>query len=86
MRAHAGLAEYLWVSGKHEEAIQHYKDMLRLNPNDNQGIRDTLMPRLIEMGRDEDAETLFSEYSDDSMTYWMLGRWFDMSPQRGAMK
>ena len=43
MRARAGLAECLWVSSKHEEAIQHYKDMLRLNPNDNQGICDTLM-------------------------------------------
>ncbi len=48
MRARAGLAECLWADGKHDEAIEHYKDMLRLNPNDNQGIRDLLMPRLSE--------------------------------------
>jgi tetratricopeptide (TPR) repeat protein len=74
MRARAGLAECLWATGKHEEAIEHYKDMLRLNPNDNQGIRDLLMPRLIEMGRDEEAEVLFREYRDDGMTFWIYSR------------
>jgi tetratricopeptide (TPR) repeat protein len=74
MRARAGLAECSWATGKHDEAIQHYKDMLRLNPNDNQGIRDLLMPRLIEMGRDEEAETLFKEYHDDGMASWIYSR------------
>lgn len=74
MRARAGLAECLWTSGKHDEAIQHYKDMLRLNPNDNQGIRDLLMPRLIEMERDEEAEALFKEYHDDGMASWIYSR------------
>lgn len=74
MRARAGLAECLWASGKYEEAIQHYKDMLRLNPNDNQGIRDLLMPRLIEMKRDEEAEALFKEYYDDGMASWIYSR------------
>ncbi len=73
MRARAGLAECLWASGKHDEAIQHYKDMLRLNPNDNQGIRDLLMPRLIEMERDEEAEVLFKEYHD-GMASWIYSR------------
>jgi len=74
MRARAGLAECLWASGKHDEAIQHYKDMLRLNPNDNQGIRDLLMPRLIEMGRDKEAEALFEEYLDDGMASRIYSR------------
>ncbi|MGO8989407.1 MAG: BTAD domain-containing putative transcriptional regulator [bacterium] len=74
MRARAGLAECLWAAGKHEEAVEHYKDMLRLNPNDNQGIRDLLMPRLIEMGRDEEAEVLFSQYRDDGMAFWKYSR------------
>ena len=74
MRARVGLAECLWAAGKHDEAIQHYKDMLHLNPNDNQGIRDLLMPRLIEMGRDEEAEALFKEYHDDGMASWIYSR------------
>ena len=74
MRARAGLAECLWAAGKHNDAIQQYKDMLRLNPNDNQGIRDLLMPRLIEMGKDEEAEVLFKEYQDDGMASWAYSR------------
>ena len=42
MRARAGLAACLWQLGEREEAVAHYRDMLRLNPNDNQGIRYTL--------------------------------------------
>jgi tetratricopeptide (TPR) repeat protein len=74
MRARAALAGCLWASGKHDEAIEHYKDMLRLNPNDNQGIRDLLMPRLIEMKRDEEAEALYKEYHDDGMASWVYSR------------
>jgi tetratricopeptide (TPR) repeat protein len=74
MRARAGLAECLWDVGKREEAVEHYQDMLRLNPGDNQGIRDILMPRLIELGRDEDAEELFAHYNDDGSAFWMYSR------------
>jgi tetratricopeptide (TPR) repeat protein len=56
------------------EAIEHYWQMLRLNPNDNQGIRDLLMPCLIEMGRDEDAERLFKQYEEDRLASWRYSR------------
>jgi tetratricopeptide (TPR) repeat protein len=39
MRARAGLAATLDALGDVEAAIGHYRDMLRLNPGDNQGIR-----------------------------------------------
>lgn len=74
MRARAGLSECLWDTDRHEEAMEHYKDMLRLNPGDNQGIRYILMPRLIELGRDEDAEKLFAEYRDDGSAFWAYSR------------
>ncbi len=38
MRARAGLAATLDALGDVEAAIGHYRDMLRLNPGDNQGI------------------------------------------------
>ena len=42
MRARCGgIAQMLWASGRHEEAVAHYRDLLRLNPNDNQGVRST---------------------------------------------
>ncbi|HOG18195.1 MAG TPA: hypothetical protein PLB96_12715 [Syntrophales bacterium] len=74
MRARAGLAECLRWTGKLDKAVEHYWDMLRLNPNDNQGIRDLLMPCLIEMGRVEDAERLFKQYEEDAMAVWMYSR------------
>jgi tetratricopeptide (TPR) repeat protein len=73
MRARAGLAGCLWAAGIHDEAIEQYKGMLRLNPNDNQGIRDLLMPCLIVMGRDKEAEALFNEY-EDTLAVWMYSR------------
>jgi len=74
MRARAGLARSLWLAGRREEAVGHYLDMLRLNPDDNQGIRDQLMPCLIEMGRVDEAENLFGQYPEDGMAVWMFSR------------
>jgi tetratricopeptide (TPR) repeat protein len=39
MRARAGLASTLLQLGDVDGALAHYRDMLKLNPNDNQGIR-----------------------------------------------
>lgn len=74
MRARAGLAQCLWKAGRREEAVEHYWDMLRLNPKDNQGIRALLMPCLIELGRYEEAEKLFKRYKEDGMAVWMYSR------------
>jgi tetratricopeptide (TPR) repeat protein len=74
MRARLGLAQCMWGAGDREEAIEHYWDMLRLNPNDNQGIRDLLMPSLLELGRDKDAEKLFRQYKEDGMVVWMYSK------------
>lgn len=38
MRARAGLAQCLWELGEHQAAIAHYKELLRLNPNDNKAF------------------------------------------------
>ncbi|MBN1919536.1 MAG: hypothetical protein JW889_16690 [Verrucomicrobia bacterium] len=74
MRARVGLAGCLWEAGNREEAVGHYWDLLRLNPNDNQGVRDLLLPRLIELNRDEDAERLFMQFKEDGMAVWMYSR------------
>jgi hypothetical protein len=42
LRARLGLAHALWTAGRRDEAVQHFQDMLRLNPGDNQGVRYTL--------------------------------------------
>ncbi len=65
MRARAGLAQCLWESGQREEALEHYRDLLRLNPNDNQGLRYVFAARLLEVGRDGEVETLLRQYGED---------------------
>lgn len=74
MRAHMGFASCLWAVGEREEAVKHYQDMLILNPDDNQGVRYILMPCLVELGRDEEAEELFRSYEDDGSTFWAYSR------------
>jgi tetratricopeptide (TPR) repeat protein len=70
MRARAGLAQCLWALGENEAAVGHYRDMLRLNPNDNQGIRYLLLSCLQEIGRDAEAWKLLEQYSDEASAAW----------------
>jgi tetratricopeptide (TPR) repeat protein len=74
MRARAGLARSLWETGEREAALEHWREMLDLNPGDNQGMRYVLLPRLIEAGRDDDAEGLLAAYEDDASSDWVYGR------------
>ena len=71
MRARFGLASALWVRGDRDDAIAHFQDMLKLNPNDNQGIRYVLAARLVAVGRDDELATLLSKYSDDGAAMWV---------------
>jgi tetratricopeptide (TPR) repeat protein len=70
MRAKKGLAHILWVVGRREEALQHLRDMLRLNPNDNQGVRYSLAIYLLIMDRDDDLNQLLERYSDEISAAW----------------
>ena len=66
MRARLGVAQTLWVLGRRVETVEHYHELLRLNPTDNQGVRYLLASALIELGRDEALADLLSRYSDGS--------------------
>lgn len=70
MRAREGLASTLWTMGRRDEAIGHLQDMLRLNPNDNQGVRDTLAGWLLAEERDEELARLFEQYGEET-THWV---------------
>ncbi|MBN2433510.1 MAG: tetratricopeptide repeat protein [Acidobacteria bacterium] len=74
MRALDGLADCLWAVGQHEQAVAHYREMLRLNPNDNQGIRDVLLPYLIELNRDAEANELHRRYDEHMLASWLYNR------------
>jgi tetratricopeptide (TPR) repeat protein len=65
MRARAGLAQVLWLLGERRPAIEHLQDMLRLNPDDNQGLRFVLMGWLLGVGDDRALGELLHRYHDD---------------------
>lgn len=71
MRAREGLARCLWELGEREATIGHYKEMLRLNPHDNQGVRYVLLDCLLAMGRDEEAGVLLAQYEGDGTAAWL---------------
>ena len=70
MRARGGLAQALWDVGRHDEAIEHYRELLRLNPNDNQGNRYLLAGCLLALDRDADLTALLNAYGQESTAEW----------------
>lgn len=74
MRARAGLADCLWVLGQQDAAIAHYRELLRLNPNDNQGIRYRLLSCLIERRDLGAAEELIGRYPNEITADWYFSR------------
>jgi tetratricopeptide (TPR) repeat protein len=74
MRARQGLALCLWDLGRREEAAAHYQEMLRLNPDDNQGVRYCLATLLLDLERDADLHGLLAEYANDGSAAWAYAK------------
>lgn len=76
MRSCAGYMECLWQLGKYEEAITEAEKMLRLNKNDNQGIRYILAGYLLALGRYEELDKFlnYGEYKYDGAAEWFYTR------------
>lgn len=70
MRARADLAQVCWELGDRTEALDHLRDLLRLNPNDNQGLRYVLIDYLLQSRLDEEAEALLAQYDDEIGAPW----------------
>lgn len=70
MRARMALADCLWQCGERAAAIEHLQDMLRLNPNDNQGVRDPLAAWLLSVRDHDAAEKLLKAYDGDYSACW----------------
>jgi len=84
MRARQGLAETLWRLKRYEEAIEHYRELLRLNPGDNQGNRYALLDLLIQIERYEEALALLKQYEDEWSAVWLYSCALLEFQKRGA--
>lgn len=65
MRARSDLTAALVRAGRHEEAIDHLEDMLELNPNDNQGLREPLLSCCLLVGDLERVRRILEQYQED---------------------
>jgi tetratricopeptide (TPR) repeat protein len=64
MRAKKGYADACAEAGNFPEAIKHYRELLELNPNDNQGVRDLLLVAYIETSDWNAAASLLRQYGE----------------------
>src|SRR5690625_723065 len=74
MRAKAMYADFLYETGAEEEAFKQYEEILRLNPNDNQGIRYILLTLYIETEQFKKAQELISEFGDEGTANFLFNK------------
>ena len=84
MRARFALGYGLWRQGKRAEAQAHFEELLRLNPEDNQGARYVLVAVLLEQGKDEETRRVMDRYGRDALSHWAYNRALLQFRQRGA--
>jgi tetratricopeptide (TPR) repeat protein len=73
MRARLGLARCLWDLGELKAAADHMGAMLKLNPNDNQGVRYLYISLLLELEDNRRLERLRKQYANDGRAHWRYG-------------
>ena len=71
MRARLLLSRALWLRGERTESVAHLRDMLRLNPNDNQGVRYILAAHLLEADLNDEVRDLLQAYPDEASAAWL---------------
>lgn len=74
MRARAGLAAELHRACKVDEAIGHWRELLRLCPNDNLGVRYLLAFELLSRGDRPALRALLKDHRDDAGTVFQYTR------------
>ena len=74
LSARLHVAEALFAMEHDEQALDHYRALLRLTVNDNQGVRYLLLPELLAREIDDEAGTLLGQYRDDVEAMWPYGR------------
>lgn len=65
MEARLGYAETLLKLGRPEAAVEHFQELLRLGPPDDQKVREPLINVLIALDRDEEAQALLDPQGEE---------------------
>lgn len=70
MRARQNLAWFYWQTGRLDEALAEYETLLRLNENDNQGVRYLIGPLHLLRGDIEAALRAYEQFTEDYPDDW----------------
>ncbi|TAE35369.1 MAG: hypothetical protein EAY66_09090 [Sphingobacteriales bacterium] len=74
MRSMHSYANSLYSLSKVEESIAIMEEMIELNPNDNQGVRDTLMLYLIEIDENEKFEKYVTMFEGEESAFYLFNK------------
>ena len=71
MRAKAGVADCLYAKNRMNAAVEVYREMIELNPNDNQGVRYLLSTILLGKKDLSDYESFIKKYEGEDSAVWL---------------
>jgi tetratricopeptide (TPR) repeat protein len=67
-------SEVLYLKNKKKECVKILEEMIDLNPNDNQGVRDQLMLYLIELDEFKKFDKYANMFKEDEMTFSLFNQ------------
>ena len=70
MRAKSGVADCLYAKNRINAAVEVYREMIELNPNDNQGVRYLLSTILLSKKDLSDYESFINNYEGEDSAVW----------------
>ncbi|MES1243533.1 MAG: tetratricopeptide repeat protein [Acidobacteriota bacterium] len=74
LSARFGLAEALWETDRYEEAIAHFQEVLRLDPEDHQGALARVVDALLLLDRDGEAARVLDAHPDERRAHPLYSR------------
>ncbi len=74
MRVKSALAQCLWELGEQEDALNHLRELLKLNPNDNQGIRYLLSTYLLAANKLVEYKEVLDKYGEEGSANLLYNR------------
>jgi tetratricopeptide (TPR) repeat protein len=83
MRARFALGYSRWRIGAHGEARERLQELIRLNPEDNQGARYALAAILLEQGENGEAQRLMASYYEDNRYHWSYNKTLQQYRRKG---
>jgi hypothetical protein len=71
LRAKLALADALDAADRADDAIGHYRDIVRLDRDDHLGARFPLLQILLRRSKDDEAQALIEQFAEDEGAEWL---------------